>query len=125
MSARIRVHWNLHRGGLSVTRGGVVVATPETVCLHDVAFLVSDAQLARMKRLGRRKVVAWVEGVDCGHRCDHAGGVEVTFNPWRSDRFHVRATGETVTRAETCRIESVPAPTKTGNAPRMLCRGLH
>jgi hypothetical protein len=121
---RIRVHWNLHRGGLSVTRGGVVVAKPETVCLHDVTFIVSDAQLARMRRLGKRKVVAWVEGRDCGHACGLEGGVEVTFNPWRADRFHMRGTGAVVSSADACRIESVPAPTKTGNAPRMRCRGL-
>jgi hypothetical protein len=89
MTGRVRVHWNLHRGGYSVTVGGRVVATPASICLRDCVFVVSDASLARMRRLGRRKVVAWIEGVVCDDCADHATGDRVTFNPWRADRFHV------------------------------------
>lgn len=74
-----------------MTIKGRVVATPDHVCLTDATFVVSDAGLARMRRLGRRKVVAWVEGTWC-EGCAHAVPTDapvVTFNPWRADRFHV------------------------------------
>jgi|SRR5215475_8121477 len=99
MTGRVRVHWNLHRGGYSVTVGGKVVAKPDAVCLRDVRFVVSDAGLARMRRLGRRKVVAWADGVVCGCHDATGDGVHVTFNPWKGDRFTVRETGRTIETA--------------------------
>jgi hypothetical protein len=103
--ARVRVHWNLHRGGYSVTVKGRVVATPASVCLTDVRFVVSDASLARMRRLGRRKVVAWAEGTVCDcARCPcsdpgTATPVRVSFNPWKADRFYQSGTGRTIETA--------------------------
>jgi hypothetical protein len=95
--SRVRVHWNLHRGGYSVTVRGKVTATPDAVCLRNVRFVVSDAGLARMRRLGRRKVVAWAEGelCACAPGATHDGPT-VTFNPWRGDRFTVRETGAVI-----------------------------
>jgi len=104
---RVRVHWNLHRGGYSVTVKGRVVATPSRVCLRAVRFVVSDASLARMRRLGRRKVVAWCEGVICEGCEAHAAGEVVTFNPWRSDRFHVAGdVGRVVEAADHVHLDS-------------------
>jgi len=100
MTGRISVHWNLQRGGYSVTLDKKrVIAKPDAVCLTNVRFVVSAAQLRRMRGLGRRKVVAWIEGDVCPCHGPLSDGVEITFNPWRADTFHERGTGRPVRTA--------------------------
>jgi len=107
-NGRVRVHWNLHRGGYSVTVKGRVTAKVGRVCLRDVRFVVSDALLAYMRGLGKRKVVAWCEGVPCEDCTAHAssGAPVVTFNPWKGDRFTDRATGAVVEAADHVHLET-------------------
>jgi hypothetical protein len=125
--SRVRVHWNLHRGGYSITVRGKVVATPASVCLTDVRFVVSDASLARMRRLGRRKVVAWAEGdvCDCARcPCSDPGTatpVRVTFNPWRADRFHEAGTGRPIETARHATFRT--RQTDGGPVPETLIHG--
>jgi len=107
MATRVRVHWNLHRGGYSITVKGRVVATPDHVCLRDMRCVVSDASLERMRALGRRKVVAWMEGIPSDHCSARATGDVVTFNPWRAARFHVAGNiARVVTGATHIHLES-------------------
>lgn len=97
---RVRVHWNLHRGGYSITVRGIVVEQPAAVTLRDVHFVVSAKGLARMRRLGRRKVVAWATGMVVPEpERFPVDAPTVTFNPWRGDTFTVRETGEPITGA--------------------------
>jgi len=108
--SRVRVHWNLHRGGYSVTVKGRVVDTPAAVCLRNVRFVVSDAGLARIRKLGRRKVVAWAEGELCSPVEAPAGAPTVTFNPWKGDRFVIRETGAPIDQASCVRFSSGTKP---------------
>lgn len=92
-----RVHWNLHKGGYSVSQktpdGWRVVSNPEAVCLRDVRFVVSAAGMARIRARGVRKVVAWAEGTPRACTCSApADAPTVHFNPWKAETFVVDGT---------------------------------
>lgn len=124
VGTRVRVHWNIQKGGysLSVPSDIRVVGRMESCCLKEVTFVVSEKQLARMRGLGKRKVVAWAEGTLCECGKEH-GTTEVTFNPWKGDRFTDRTTGAVVESAAHVHMTTVAAPgRKPAQAPRTIAQ---
>lgn len=80
----VRVHFNLHVGGFSVTVGGRVVARVPAITLAGVEFRVQQGGLAAARRERRRRVCAYalgtIESLDPSP--DVAGLRKVTFRPW-------------------------------------------
>lgn len=107
---RIQVHYNLHKGGYSITGTVVtdplsgrtakrVIANVPTVTLRDVVFRVQPGGLARIRKTRQREVCAYSIGT-IAEPVDIAGLRKVTFNPHRTDSFVYADTGE--------RIDSAP-----------------
>src|SRR5262249_53288772 len=98
--ARVRVHWNLKKGGF-VVRGLPVrvgdMRYTDAVCLRDARFVVSLATQAQCRAKGARWVHAWVEGTPCG--CGAMDGAAVTYNPFRDEWFVIEGTKLVVTHA--------------------------
>lgn len=86
---KARAHYNLHKGGFSITIKGLVVANVGDVTLTDVVFKVSIASRERCHRLGKRTVHAWVVGtiVAVDSSPDLAGLERVSYSPYRGDVF--------------------------------------
>lgn len=85
---RVRVHWNLTRGGFVVR--GLPVKTgdmeyTDAVCLRDARFVVSDKGREYCRAKGARWVHAWVEGERCD--CGSVAGSSVSYNPFRDESF--------------------------------------
>lgn len=92
IGARVRVHYNLHRGDFSVIdKTGRVICNVETITLRDVEFRVSEAGRARTVARNRRTVHAYAVGyvLDLG-ACDVSSLIPVTYNPHRAAHFHVK-----------------------------------
>lgn len=70
------------------------------LCLRNCEFVVSEATRRRVLRIKRRKVCAWIEGELCEGKCESAKGLDVTFNPFRGERFTIRGTDNQVGKAE-------------------------
>lgn len=86
-----KVHKNLNRGCWSITRPGAPVVHAPACALAGARLVVQPGGLARVKRSGVRAVHAYAVGEECGPPADlGADLVEVTYNPFRSDRFHTR-----------------------------------
>jgi hypothetical protein len=84
------VHYNLRKGGFSVTINGRVVANVQDITLTGpVRFQVEKSGPARIRRRGRREVVARADGVIKAIRSspDITGMRQVTFNAERGDTF--------------------------------------
>jgi len=93
---RIRVHWNLTRGGFVVRelpmRPGDMQYV-DSVCIRNATFKATPAGAnycrtfvnKKTGKTGARFVVAWVEGERCD--CGQTGGTRVTYNPFRCDEF--------------------------------------
>jgi hypothetical protein len=91
---RIRVHYNLRKHCLSILdkRTRRVIGYTSGIVLRNVRFVASAKGIARIRRLGRKQVVAFVEGdmaslqlptirdITTHHR-------QCYFNPYRWDTF--------------------------------------
>jgi hypothetical protein len=88
---RVRVHYNLHRGGFSVVSRttGRVVAWVRDITLTDVVFRVQASGLARIRREHCRAVCAYAVGTieSVNDDPETNGQHRVTFNPYRADTF--------------------------------------
>ena len=106
LGTTVRVYRNLQRKDaieFSVqTRqsdGWHVVAYVDAIALRDARFVVSDATRARVIRLKRRKVCAWIEATLCA--CPKICPVrEVRYNPYRSRDFTLGCDGAVVQSAD-------------------------
>jgi len=128
---RVRVHWNLTRGGYVVRglpmRPGDMEYT-DAVCVRNARFHATPAGAAycrgfvnkRTGKVGARFVVAWVEGERCDCLAVAAGDRLATYNPFRGDTFRTVDTGEVVEAAEHVTFTTVG----TGKArkPVTACR---
>lgn len=105
------VYRNLHQGCWSVrsVKTGRVVGHPQTVALTDAAFKVSQAGRERVLLQRRKNVHAGVQGtlaaIDEGStaRLERKAGTnpfQVTYNPYRYDRFVRVSNAEPVQRAD-------------------------
>jgi len=88
---RVRVHYNLHRGGFSVVNRstGRVVANVPDITLANVEFRVQPSGLARIRREHCRAVCAYAVGdiVTVNASPDVSAMRRITFNPYRADTF--------------------------------------
>jgi hypothetical protein len=88
---RVRVHYNLHRGGFSVisTATGRVIAHVTDITMTGVRFRVQPAGLAQIRAERRRAVCAYAIGTvaQVNTAPSLAGRRRVTFNPYRADTF--------------------------------------
>lgn len=88
---RLRVHYNLHKGGFSVVdpRAGRVIAHVDDITLTEAEFRVQPGGLARIRETGVRQVMAYVLGTvaEVDTSPDLAGCPVVRFNPHRDDTF--------------------------------------
>jgi hypothetical protein len=101
--ARVRVHFNLHRGDYSIVdpRTGRVVANVETVTLRDVTFRVGEKTRLRTVATRSRSVHAYAVGiVEHVEHVDVSTFARVTYNPYRRGAFYDVATGADVWRAD-------------------------
>lgn len=97
---KVRVHWNLHLGGYTVTplpkRVGRYTRV-DRVCVKDAQFVVSEkgrdycrTETAKSGK-SKRWVHAWVEGELCECHSDSAG-TDVSYNPFINQGFVERGT---------------------------------
>ena len=85
---RVRVHVNLHRGTVSISRKGRVLADAWQVTLEDARAIVSDAGRERVLARGKRAVHAWWEGtLVAADAPSLVCGEHVTYNPHRDRSF--------------------------------------
>ena len=63
---RIKVHWNIHRGGYSVLQAGRVRAYASEVALTDAKMLVQQSGWRKAVETGVRNVHAFVSGYLAG-----------------------------------------------------------
>ena len=109
---RVFVYFNLHKKCFSIKalegdRKGRVVAHSNTVLLESCKFKVSEAGRQRVLREKRKNVHAGVTGVWInGDRAEShyeflsMVGRAVTYNPYKYDSFVIKATEQSVDRAD-------------------------
>lgn len=88
---RVRVHYNLRRGGFSIVVRNRVAANVPCITLTAVTFHVQPAGVARIRRKRRREVCAYATGVieEFGIAPDISSMQRVRFSPdpGRPDTF--------------------------------------
>jgi hypothetical protein len=94
---KVYAYRNLQSGDFSIQarggeRSGRVIANTDSLMVIGAEFWVSAAGIARVRRIGRRKVVAGVIGiVDFDAVVSSLEGwTEVTINPFDNDTFVTR-----------------------------------
>jgi hypothetical protein len=109
---RVFVYFNLHKKCFSIKalegdRKGRVVAHSNTVLLESCKFKVSEAGRQRVLREKRKNVHAGVTGVWVnGDRVEShfeflsMVGRQVTYNPYKYDSFIIKATEQSVDKAD-------------------------
>ena len=111
---RVFVYFNLHKKCFSIKalegdRKGRVIAHSDTVVLEGCKLLVSEAGRQRVLREKRKNVHAGVSGTwinYCTNRADNAFdfismiGRQVTYNPYKYDSFVIKATEQSVDKAD-------------------------
>ena len=110
---RVFVYFNLHRKCFSIKalegdRKGRVVAHSTTVVLEGCKFKVSEAGRQRVLREKRKNVHAgvtgtWIDGDIRDEKCfEFLGtvGRQVTYNPYKYSSFIIKATEQTVDKAD-------------------------
>jgi hypothetical protein len=111
---RVFVYFNLHKKCFSIKalegdRKGRVVAHSNTVLLEGCKLLVSEAGRQRVLREKRKNVHAGVSGTwinYCTNRANNAFdfismiGRQVTYNPYKYDSFVIKATEQSVDKAD-------------------------
>ena len=109
---RVFVYFNLHKKCFSIKalegdRKGRVVAHSTTVLLEGCKFKVSEAGRQRVLREKRKNVHAGVTGtwinadrVESCYEFLSMVGRQVSYNPYKYDSFVIKATEQTVDRAD-------------------------
>jgi hypothetical protein len=109
---RVFVYFNLHKKCFSIKalegdRKGRVVAHSNTVLLESCKFKVSEAGRQRVLREKRKNVHAGVSGtwinadrVESCYEFLSMVGRLVTYNPYKYDSFVIKATEQSVERAD-------------------------
>lgn len=109
---RVFVYFNLHKKCFSIKalegdRKGRVVAHSNTVLLESCKFKVSESGRQRVLREKRKNVHAGVTGVWInGDRVEShfeflsMVGRQVTYNPYKYDSFIIKATEQSVDKAD-------------------------
>jgi hypothetical protein len=111
---RVFVYFNLHKKCFSIKalegdRKGRVVAHSNTVLLEGCKLMVSEAGRQRVLREKRKNVHAGVSGTwinYCTNRANNAFdfismiGRQVTYNPYKYDSFVIKATEQSVDKAD-------------------------
>ena len=109
---RVFVYFNLHKKCFSIKalegdRKGRVVAHSNTVLLESCKFKVSEAGRQRVLREKRKNVHAgvtgvWINGdrVESHYEFLSMVGRQVTYNPYKYSSFIIKATEQTVDRAD-------------------------
>lgn len=97
-----KVYYNLHRHLFSIKQRGLVVLHAHRVKLTDVTFQVNEAGRQRVLSEGRKNVHAYVNGVFQGtpEESDIEGYREAYYNPYKTDCFIDKESGEELYRAE-------------------------
>ena len=109
---RVFVYFNLHKKCFSIKalegdRKGRVVAHSTTVLLESCKFKVSEAGRQRVLREKRKNVHAgvtgvWINGdrVESHYEFLSIVGRQVTYNPYKYSSFVIKATEQTVDKAD-------------------------
>ncbi len=109
---RVFVYFNLHKKCFSIKalegdRKGRVVAHSNTVLLESCKFKVSEAGRQRVLREKRKNVHAgvtgvWINGdrVESHYEFLSMVGRQVTYNPYKYLSFVIKATEQTVDKAD-------------------------
>lgn len=103
--AKFYLYRNLNRGGFSLKLRGKVVDYLDTFYMKDVEFRVSKASQNRSRREGQRNVHAYIVA-DSYTNLNNSDGVsllgleEITYNPFHTDTFIVKSTGEPIYKAD-------------------------
>ena len=111
---RCLVYFNLHKKCFSIkalegAMKGKVIAHRDTVILTSCKLLVSEAGRQRVLREKRKNVHAGVSGTwinYCTNRANNAFdfismiGRQVTYNPYKYDSFVIKATEQSVNKAD-------------------------
>jgi hypothetical protein len=117
---RVFVYFNLHKKCFSIKalegeRKGLVIAHRDLVVLENCRFKVSEAGRQRVLREKRKNVHAgvsgtWTETVRDNADFEHLSilGRAVTYNPYKYDSFVIRATEQTVDRADVVAMKVMP-----------------
>jgi len=111
---RVEVYYNLHKHCYSIralegTEKGRVVAHMESVCLDDPVFVVQQGGRERVLREKRKNVHAFVRGQWRNSRAwgvrDESELVEVTYNPYKYDRFVRKSDEVPVTKGDYAELQ--------------------
>ena len=117
---RVFVYFNLHRKCFSIKalegdRKGRVVAHSDTVLLEGCKFKVSEAGRQRVLREKRKNVHAgvtgtWINGdrVESHYEFLSMVGRQVTYNPYKYSSFIIKATEQTVDKADVVAMKVMP-----------------
>lgn len=119
---RVFVYFNLHKKCFSIKalegdRKGRVIAHSDTVVLEGCKLMVSEAGRQRVLREKRKNVHAGVSGTwihYCTNRADNAFdflstvGRQVTYNPYKYDSFVVKATEQSIDKADVVAMKAMP-----------------
>ena len=109
---RVFVYFNLHKKCFSIKalegdRKGRVVAHRDTVVLDGCKLMVSEAGRQRVLREKRKNVHAgvtgtWINGdrVESHYEFLSMVGRQVTYNPYKYSSFIIKATEQSVDRAD-------------------------
>src|SRR5262245_46567829 len=129
---RVRVHWNLTRGGF-VVRGLPMrpgdMQYVDSVCIRNATFKATPAGAAYCRgfvnkktgKVGARFVVAWVEGERCDCHAVSGESTLATYNPFRGDEF-VRCDDGTPVRTASHVVFTTVGRGKTSK-PVTACEG--
>ena len=107
MPEKVFVYFNLHKKLWSVkdTKTGKVCEHVDVIHLRDVTFKVSEAGRQRVLSEKRKNVHAGVEGYLC--QLDDGGDYEqVTYNPYKYEKFVRRGNLEAVDTADSVKMIS-------------------
>lgn len=107
------IYRNLHKDCWSVSDGRKVLYHARALELREVTFKVRKGGRANVLRTNCKNVHAFVVGeVELSVTVSRAGGVEVTYNPYKNESFVRVDTGEAVCGAERVLMECVDGKAK-------------
>jgi len=85
---KVKVHWNLHKGGFSVTdrkTGKVIKSITDNITIANPVAKLSAGKLKACRQKGKRHVCAWIVGDLVAHQ--PLEGDSITYNPFKGDNF--------------------------------------
>jgi hypothetical protein len=92
---KVKVHWNLHKGGFSVTdrkTGKIIKAITDNITIANPIAKLAAGKLQDCHDKGKRHVCAWIIGDLVEYQ--PLNGEAITYNPFKSDNFISVQTGE-------------------------------